>query len=226
MAWMRDGKYPDMPFNQQMTFPCDLTLRTLNGSLRVFRKPVREIERLHGKEHSWSDIALAPGAPMPLEVHGDLFRILAEVEIPEWLGPGLPHPRHARGPHQPGGRLQLQVRRRRYGALKTVEILVDRTSIESFANEGEVSLGVLPPRGRPARACQRPGAGTHPLTSRVRDQVDVDQELRITHFSVNVVRDDHQFHSTANSQCGSRDSSRVFSSRWRSWVVTALSASR
>ena len=42
IAWMRDGKYPDMPFNQQMTFPCDLTLRTLNGSLRIFRQPVRE----------------------------------------------------------------------------------------------------------------------------------------------------------------------------------------
>ena len=49
IAWMRDGKYPDMPFNQQMTFPCDLTLRTLNGELRLFRQPVREIERLQGK---------------------------------------------------------------------------------------------------------------------------------------------------------------------------------
>src|SRR5208337_4873006 len=28
IAWMRDGKYPDMPFNQQMTFPCDMSLRT------------------------------------------------------------------------------------------------------------------------------------------------------------------------------------------------------
>ena len=45
IAWMRGGKYPDMPFNQQMTFPCDLTLRALGGSLRVFRKPVPEIER-------------------------------------------------------------------------------------------------------------------------------------------------------------------------------------
>ena len=59
IAWMRGGKYPDMPFNQQMTFPCDLTLRTVDGSLRVFRQPAREIERLQGKEHAWSD-ALGP----------------------------------------------------------------------------------------------------------------------------------------------------------------------
>ena len=61
------------------------------------------------------------------------------------------------------------------GHVKTVEILVDRISIETFVNEGEVSLGALSPRRRPARACQRPGAGTHPLAARVRDQFDVGQ---------------------------------------------------
>ena len=25
MAWMRGGKFPDMPFNQQLTFPCELS---------------------------------------------------------------------------------------------------------------------------------------------------------------------------------------------------------
>ncbi|MEU4292596.1 hypothetical protein AB0E63_30600 [Kribbella sp. NPDC026596] len=30
-AWMRDGGYPDMPFNQQVTFACELTLRTVDG---------------------------------------------------------------------------------------------------------------------------------------------------------------------------------------------------
>ena len=61
------------------------------------------------------------------------------------------------------------------GHVKTVEILVDRISIETFVNEGEVSLGVFPPRRRPARSRQRPGAGTHPLPTRVRDQVDMEQ---------------------------------------------------
>ena len=68
------------------------------------------------------------------------------------------------------------------GHVKTVEILVDRTSIETFVNEGKVSLGAFSPRRRPARSRQRPGAGTHPLTSRVRNQVDVGQELRIILF--------------------------------------------
>ncbi len=139
IAWMRDGKYPDMPFNQQMTFPCDMTLRTLNGSLRVFRQPVREIERLQGKEHSRSSLTLAPGMPMPLEVPGDLFPIQAEVEIPA------------------GSSLNFRIRGTPVtltnqavacksdpasvtGHVKTVEILVDRPSIETFVNEGEFSL--------------------------------------------------------------------------------------
>jgi len=88
------------------------------------------------------------------------------------------------------------------GHVKTVEILVDRTSIETFFNEGEVSLGALPPRRRPARSRQRPGAGTRLLTSRVRDQVDVGQGSRIIHFSDNVVRCVHHFDPTANTWCG------------------------
>ena len=31
MAWIRGGKFPDMPFNQQLTFPCELSLRTVRA---------------------------------------------------------------------------------------------------------------------------------------------------------------------------------------------------
>jgi levanase/fructan beta-fructosidase len=142
VAWMRcDGKsiYPDMPFNQQMTFPCDLALRDLNGSLRVFRRPVREIEQLHRKKHAWQDIALSSGATRPLGVTGDLFHILAEVEIKK------------------DSELAFRIRGATVaitgkaiacnsqpaltaGGVRRVEVLVDRASIESFANDGEVSL--------------------------------------------------------------------------------------
>ena len=73
IAWMAGGKYPGMPFNQQLTFPCDLTLRDRNGSLRIFRKPAGEIERLHGAKHALKDILLKPGAPRTLEASGGRF---------------------------------------------------------------------------------------------------------------------------------------------------------
>jgi levanase/fructan beta-fructosidase len=139
IAWMRGGKYPDMPFNQQMTFPCDLTLRTLGGSLRLFRKPAPEIELLHRRQHTWKDLSLAAGETRPLEVAGDLFHILADVEVPR------------------GTALNFRIRGATVtvtdrsvacsskpapvaSGLRTVEILVDRTSIEVFANGGETSL--------------------------------------------------------------------------------------
>ncbi|HEY3411421.1 MAG TPA: LamG-like jellyroll fold domain-containing protein [Armatimonadota bacterium] len=139
IAWMRDGKYPDMPFNQQMTFPCDMTLHSTADGLRVYRKPAPEIAKLHGKPRVFEASTLAAGATLPLNVPGDLFHIVAQVEIPA----GTTLTFHVRG-------AAVNVTDRTVackstpaqaaGAIKTVEILVDRTSIETFVNEGEVSV--------------------------------------------------------------------------------------
>jgi sucrose-6-phosphate hydrolase SacC (GH32 family) len=139
IAWMRGGKYPDMPFNQQMTFPCDLTLRTLGGSLRLFRKPVPEIKVLHRRERAWNDLVLAPGATRPLEAAGDLFHILAEVEVPRGAALGF----HIRGADVTVTDQSVACNSKPApvaAGVRTVEILVDRTSIEVFANDGEMSL--------------------------------------------------------------------------------------
>jgi len=44
IAWMRRAIYLGMPFDQQMSFPCELTLRDVGGNLTMFRYPVSEIE--------------------------------------------------------------------------------------------------------------------------------------------------------------------------------------
>jgi sucrose-6-phosphate hydrolase SacC (GH32 family) len=139
IAWMRHGKYPDMPFNQQMTFPCDLTLRTVNRGLRVFRKPAREIEGLHGKEHAVGDLDLAAGESRPLKASGDLFRILADVEVPR----GTTLTFRLRGARVAITEQSIACKSKPVpveGRVKAVEILVDRTSVEAIANDGEVSL--------------------------------------------------------------------------------------
>lgn len=142
VAWMRcDGRriYPDMPFNQQVSFPCDMTLHIVDGKFRVFRKPVPEIEKLHGQKHEWKDLALSPGAPRSLAVSGGLYHILAEVEVPKdselvfkIRGASVVVTGKAMACDSRPAPALTEVRK--------VEILVDRTSIESFANDGEVSL--------------------------------------------------------------------------------------
>jgi len=40
IGWMNGGKYPGMPFNQQQSFPCELTLRTTPAGLRLHMVPI------------------------------------------------------------------------------------------------------------------------------------------------------------------------------------------
>jgi fructan beta-fructosidase len=164
IAWMRDGKYPDMPFNQQMTFPCDMTLRTTAHGLRIYRRPVAEISKLHGKPHAWESSALKAGMSLPLEMPGDLFHIVAQVEIPA----GATLTFHLHGAtvtltdHSVACNSQPAAV---VGGVKTVEILMDRTSVETFVNEGEVSVSAcfLPTDERLTVECTSGSATLHTL---------------------------------------------------------------
>ena len=52
IGWMRTGKKSlfvdnNMPFNQQMSFPCTMELKTTPDGIRLFRWPIKEIESLY-----------------------------------------------------------------------------------------------------------------------------------------------------------------------------------
>lgn len=137
-AWMRGSEFPEMPFSQQVSFPCDLTLRQTPKGLRVFREPIAEISKLHGTERRQGPISLAPGGSHSIADSGEAFHIRAEVEIPEGAKlmlnvRGIPvtvtSSSIASG-HDPAG-TQTPIR--------FIEVLVDRASIEAFVNHGEVS---------------------------------------------------------------------------------------
>ncbi len=138
-AWMRFSNFPDMPFNQEVTFPCELTLRSTSKGLRLFREPIREIASLHRTPDRWTNRTLKSTEVLPLEPAGRLFHLKAEVNIPE------------------GGKLTFNIRDVPLilthttiesgaargtvnGEVQMVEILVDRTSVEAFVNQGEISI--------------------------------------------------------------------------------------
>ena len=169
---MHGGRYPNMPFNQQMSFPSELTLRTTADGPRLFRNPVREIDSLHAAEHRWSGESLKPGGDLILsDVRGDLLDIRAEIDIGDadqvtLLVGGEPISYDAKrkmlfargeAPLQPADDRTLQLR-----------ILVDRTSIETFANDGRVSLtGCFLPKGDQPRLVLRASGGTARIRSLV-----------------------------------------------------------
>ena len=137
-AWMREPSFPDMPFNQQISFPCTLTLRGTPNGLRVFRQPIREIAVLHNGQDTWTNRTLSANQVLPLEPSGRLFHIQAEVSIPA----GAKLVFNIRGAPViltsktvESGSSPASV----FDQIRAVEILVDRASIETFVNQGEIS---------------------------------------------------------------------------------------
>jgi len=144
VAWGRIAT-PGMPFNQCMLFPCVLTLRTTADGIRMFAEPIEEIERLHKKQHHWRNVALKPGQNILSELSGDLFHIesafdtqdaervgfvIRGVEVVYDVGKQQLSCQGKTAPLKPqDGQVQL-------------EILVDRTSIEIFANNGHVYMPI------------------------------------------------------------------------------------
>jgi sucrose-6-phosphate hydrolase SacC (GH32 family) len=143
VAWMRGGSYPQMPFNQQMGFPIEVKLKKAADGLRLHCTPVQEVQTLHGKAHKWADVSLKPGGENPLAgLKGELFHIRAEFDLGDAESVGF----KIRG--EP---VTYSVKEKALTALGTaplapengrikLELLVDRTSIETYGNDGRVSL--------------------------------------------------------------------------------------
>ena len=146
---------PDMPFNQQMTFPVELTLHTTDDGLRIFAYPVEEVRNIHGKEHKWSDEQLEPGENPLEKVKGNLFDIDTEIELgdADEVGfeiNGFPVAYMARenlligGTGEEGGRGFGQGETKaELGPIDgkiSLRILVDRSSVEIFANKGRIYM--------------------------------------------------------------------------------------
>ena len=142
MSWMAGGKYPSMPFNQQMSFPVELTLRTFPEGIRLCRKPVREIQLLFDAGHAWRDERLEAGKNLVPPTRHDLFHIRAEVELAD---------AKSFGAIIRGVDLRYHVAEKKFTYLGRdvavepadgrldFEVLVDRTSLELFANGGKSS---------------------------------------------------------------------------------------
>jgi levanase/fructan beta-fructosidase len=141
IAWMRGGTYPDMPFNQQMSFPCELALRTTPQGIRLCRTPIPEIEGLHRQGHEVSGRRLNPGQSLSVEPQGGLLDIQADVEMPH--GGSFSIRLHGQDIACTGNQVTFLGRTAPLAAVDgrlRLRLLIDRTSIELFGNDGEVSM--------------------------------------------------------------------------------------
>src|SRR5262249_4710100 len=134
------------------TIPCELTLESTDEGIRMFAQPVTELASIRGTKHTWRDLAPSPSENPLMGITGDLFEIRAQAAV------------------GPDGVLTLRARSVPiiYDAAKktltcgdkkaplspaagmiSLQVLVDRGSIEVFGNNGRVAIshGVIPPEG-------------------------------------------------------------------------------
>jgi fructan beta-fructosidase len=145
IGWMRSGQepYQNMPFNQQMTVPRTLSLRTTPDGIRLFAAPVREVEELRGKKQSWLNVPLGLDKALLSDVAGELFDIDLVISPQQSKSVTLivgttpiqfdtaTDQLACREKTAPVGLINGQLHLR---------VLVDRTSIEVFVNDGRYVL--------------------------------------------------------------------------------------
>lgn len=148
IAWGRVAM-PGMPFNQMMLFPVTLRLQSTEEGPRMFAEPICEIEKLHKRKRQWKNKTLKPGDNLLSSLSGELFHIRAELKIDDnveetgFVIRDVPVVYNVK-------KQQLSCQKKT-ATLKPVngkirlEILVDRTSIEIFGNNGRVymPMGVI-----------------------------------------------------------------------------------
>ncbi len=139
---------PGMPFNQQQLFPVELNLRTTDEGLRIFAYPVKEIENIYAKEYVWSDVQLRPGQNILANVKGELFDIDAQFAVGEANEFGFVVNALPIAYNRDNNRLscgEVKAKLKPADGKVRLRILVDRTTLEIFANDGRVYMPVRIP---------------------------------------------------------------------------------
>jgi len=151
IAWMRGGEFPEMPFNGQMTFPCELSLRTTKSGPTLCKKPIGAISLLHDKGLNKKNKNIIPGLKGNIVggISGETIHIITKINPKSSDSFGFIV---RNGKKEQGTEIRYDVNKKtiecmcgnavvepRDGSIK-LEILIDRSSIEIFANDGEVVL--------------------------------------------------------------------------------------
>jgi len=151
IAWMRGGEYPEMVFNGQMSFPTELSLRATKKGTILCRKPIDNISSLYDKETKRKDKNFIPGLKGSLVggIKGDAVFIKA-IFLPKTSdsfgfiiragkkseGTDIRYDTAKKILEVNGIKMPLEP----IDGKIEMELLIDRSSIEIFANHGELGI--------------------------------------------------------------------------------------
>lgn len=138
VGWFTGRHFDGMPFNQKMTFPTSLTLRESFDGLRLTPAPIEEIATLHEKTHAFTDQIVTNERSFEAPVAGDVLHIIAEIDPGDAPAVGL---------DVNGYRITYDAFRNALNGVNyvpsdpsslTIEVIIDRVSLEAFVNDGEM----------------------------------------------------------------------------------------
>ena len=150
-GWMAGSNFEGMPFNQQFSLARELTLRTTPEGIRLYGNPVAEIEKLHGNKQEWSDRSIVKGENPLATLRGELYHIIVEFDVEksstetfDFNLRGLEINYHIGSnmltAHRPTDDAKSEVKLLPEGGKIRMELLLDRGSVELFANDGLVPM--------------------------------------------------------------------------------------
>jgi sucrose-6-phosphate hydrolase SacC (GH32 family) len=146
MAWMRQPYKPPLTWNGQMCFPVELTLQSFPEGIRLCRRPIDEIKNIAVARQSWANLSLKPGEKIGPSIRADLLDIEVEIEPAGATEFGLAVRGHPIRYSFADGMLTVgsesAALKMRSKTLR-LRILVDRPSVEVFADEGQVAFSTV-----------------------------------------------------------------------------------
>jgi sucrose-6-phosphate hydrolase SacC (GH32 family) len=144
ISWMRNGKFPGMPFNQQMSIPCELKLRRFGDDLRLCLTPVKEVEKVREFGYSHGPAVVGEGGVnMLADVKSELLEVQAEIRPMDAKQFGFVLRGNELLYDVDSGKIKccdLEASVKPADGVIKLHILVDRASIEVFINDGERSI--------------------------------------------------------------------------------------
>jgi len=135
---------PGMPFNQTMLFPVELTLGNTEDGLRMFAWPIDEIKSLYSKKFLIENKVVKAGQNPLKSIKGKYLDISAEIEV----GNGqFGFKIHGKNVIYDTAENILKCSDREakvkpVNGMVKLRLLVDRTSLEIFVNDGQVYMPI------------------------------------------------------------------------------------
>ncbi|MFY0599330.1 MAG: glycoside hydrolase family 32 protein [Cyclobacteriaceae bacterium] len=130
---------PGMPFNQMMLFPTELRLVNTIAGLRMLPKLIKEISLLHNNRQAWGGIQITRDKSLSTDVKSDVLHVIATFDGSDDLHFGLNINGYKLDYDNLSFLLDGVHMMPDNGEIK-IEVLVDRTSIEIFGNDGKAYI--------------------------------------------------------------------------------------